>query len=494
MLADQEETSAMLQNNNAPMNFIPLHFGDKLRTVNPNGRIGIITLWSKIDFIEEKLIKAGVDLGENTSNIAVIGNLYGNGIPHLIRNLLYNPQIRSIIICGADRSGSKGEFINFFELGVEETEILCEPVIIIRDTKRVVDHLIKPELFKTKPIIKTLNDIDNNNLSNLKEAIDSIVIPDLITDERIEIPLPEIKVTHYPSQPQSHTITAESPLTAWRELIFRLVRFGHLIHLRKGDRQELQNVKVVIDNPSFDDKAELEKFGFDIESLKAYQKDMLLAALPEDHSYTYGNRIREYYGFDSLEKFAARLINNPQDRDCYLALWDSYKDIDSEDSPCLVSLFFRVYDNKLTLTASYRTHNAVDAWLKNIYGLIAAQKFVAEKINIEPGPVTVISHSISIDPSRYDTAQRVCSAKEFSISFDPNGQFTIDVDNGEIVVRHFNNAGIELKEYRSKKAERLQHELYRDCTISDINHALYIGRQLAKAEYCIKSGEVYIEE
>jgi hypothetical protein len=44
------------------LEFIPLHFGDKLRIVNPKGRLGILTLWSKTDYVEGKLREAGVDL------------------------------------------------------------------------------------------------------------------------------------------------------------------------------------------------------------------------------------------------------------------------------------------------------------------------------------------------------------------------------------------------------------------------------------------------
>ncbi len=58
---------------------------------------------------------------------------------------------------------------------------------------------------------------------------------------------------------------------------------------------------------------------------------------------------------------------------------------------------------------------------------------------------------------------------------------------GEIVVQHLSNDGFLLHEYRSKHAERIQHELARDCALSDINHALYLGRQLAEAETSLKS-------
>lgn len=477
------------------MEFIPLHFASKLRVVNPLGRVGIITLWSKVEFIEHTLSDLDIDLSPDSSKIAVIGNLFGNGIPHLLRNLLYNPQIRYLIICGANKSGSAEDIIAFFKQGLEKSVLLGDEVTRIKGRSRIIDDLVTPEHFEIVPRIVHVGELrDKVSRENLYKSLQAFNLGEPVIGERIEIELPEVSITNYPGEPRNHNIVKDSPLEAWRELIFRLVRFGHLTHLRKGDRQELQNVRVVVRNPIPDDENSLSLYNFSLIELIQYQHDMLLGPLPPDHSYTYGNRIREYFGYDALNKFAERLKNNPQDRDCYLALWDSHKDLDSDDAPCLVSLFFRVFDEKLTLTATYRTHNALDAWLKNVYGLMKAQEIVCEESGIEPGPITIISHSISIDPAKYDAAQRVANSKGFELEMDACGQFMVSVEDGEIVVRHLDDNGVELHVYRSAKAERIQHELNRDCAIGDLNHAMYIGRQLARAEICLKNGEKFVEE
>ena len=76
------------------MEFKPLYFADKLTIINPHGTIGVVTLWSKVDYVIERFRQAGVDLDPATSPIAVFGNLYGNGLREMLRNLLYNPQIQ----------------------------------------------------------------------------------------------------------------------------------------------------------------------------------------------------------------------------------------------------------------------------------------------------------------------------------------------------------------------------------------------------------------
>jgi thymidylate synthase len=40
------------------MNFIPLYFQDKLTIVNPSGTIGVLTLWSKVDYVMDRFRQA----------------------------------------------------------------------------------------------------------------------------------------------------------------------------------------------------------------------------------------------------------------------------------------------------------------------------------------------------------------------------------------------------------------------------------------------------
>ena len=78
------------------LKFEPLYFADRLTIINPRGTIGVVTLWSKVDYVIERFRQAGVDLDPATSPIAVFGTLYGNGLREMLRNLLYNPQIQTL--------------------------------------------------------------------------------------------------------------------------------------------------------------------------------------------------------------------------------------------------------------------------------------------------------------------------------------------------------------------------------------------------------------
>jgi thymidylate synthase len=491
------------------MEFKPLYFADRLTIINPRGTIGVVTLWSKVDYVIERFREAGVDLDPETSPIAVFGTLYGNGLREMLRNLLYNPQIRLIVGCGHDRSGSWKELFSFFELGLEQMQ--GSPIHYkrpksgmevtpcrIKGTKRIIDDLVTPDNFRTEhanlPSLAWLGDpqVTDTNVDFLKylagrqERTSSVV--------RVKIPLPEVEVKYFPSNPRGHVVVRDTIIEAWQEVLYLLTRFGRRVTLKKGDRLELQHVKVVVEKPRFEAEEKLQAVHLDPQKLRQYQEDILRGALREDETYNYGHRLRTHFGLDTLAACVARLKKDPEDRKAYVALWDTRRDLTvKEGRPCLVSLFFRKFEEKLTLSATFRTHNAMDAYPLNLYGLMAIQNWVAERVGLPSGAITVVSHSLGLDPKELDRALMVIGKRPFKVRLDPMGYFRITLDGKEILVEH-RFEDVTLKEYRGKKAERLQHEIARDVALSDINHAIYLGRQLAKAEMALKEGREFVQD
>ena len=255
------------------MEFQPLHFADRLTVINPQGVIGVVTLWSRPDYVIERFRQAGVDLDPATSPIAVFGTLYGNGLREMLRNLLYNPQIQTLLICGHDWSGSRDELINFFQQGLEP--VLDAKISYlaaagfpahpyrIKGTRRLIDGLVQPEMFAAKPHLEWLGDPTKIKISGKPD--DTAILSHIRvffsnfmrlgrrslepSAQRITRPLPQVETLYFPSNPRAHQIVQESPLQAWLELVFLITRFGRRVTLKKGDRLELQNVKVVVEKP-----------------------------------------------------------------------------------------------------------------------------------------------------------------------------------------------------------------------------------------------------
>lgn len=488
------------------MKFEPLYYKDQLRVINPHGNTGVITLWSDPDWVLRRLKEAGIDLS-SSSHISAVGTLYGNGFRELLRNLAYNPQIQNLVVCGRNRSGSFEDLISFFEHGIEPVPdknvfILNGKAIDackIVGRKRIIDCLVRPEdLGHIKKILKIEN-IKSNEA--IRKIFSQIPYSNIDTDlKRHNIPLPETTIQELPCAPRSFGITRDEIVDAWEELIFILYRFGKVAHLPKGERKELQNVKVVVENPSVFNKEKLDSYGFSYEKILEYQKEILTPDLDNDVTYTYGNRLRAYFGKDTLSVVINRLINDQEDRLSFISLWDTHSDLsknEKKSTPCLISLFFRKYDSKLTCTASFRTHNALDAWVFNAFGVLKILEYVSEQTGISPGAITIFSHSISIDNKEMARAAIVVKkSRHARIDLDPHGYFRISLDksNQEIVVQHMTPEDILIKEYRAKRAVHLQHKLVKDMAISDINHAVYMGRQLARAEQALLDNKPFKQE
>jgi thymidylate synthase len=361
--------------------------------------------------------------------------------------------------------------------------------------------LVKPERFKFHPDLPRLAPLPDpqkdGSAASIREFFAGFVNePRSVREaDRLNIPLPEVEVQYFPSNPLAHQVVAERPLDAWVELLFRLTRFGRPVALEKGERLELQNVKVVVEKPERESLERVTGLNLDQKKLLDYFQNFLKGELRADESYNYGHRLRKYFDLDAVEVLAARLQQDPEDRKAYFTLWDNRRDLTARESrPCFVSVFFRKLVDKLALTAAFRTHNAMDAWLMNLYGLMALQGEVARRAGgMAPGPITVFSHSISVDPRELDRALAVVGKRKWKMHLDPQGYFRVTLDGDEILAEH-RFEDVTLKEYRGRTAVAVQHQIARDLAISDINHAIYLGRQLAKAEAALKEGKEFVQD
>src|ERR1035438_1053577 len=268
------------------MRFEALYYADRLKLINPSGDVGIVTLWSLVDVVSGVLGEAGIDFSAESSRVAVIAHLYGNGLPQMLRNLLWNPQLQHIIILGKNLSGSKEWLLGFFEQGLEAVDFLGTPAYRIKGTSFILDGKVVPEHFAQKLHFAVFGDVcDPVTSEGIRSFLGSLPPLDDCPPERVSPPpFEEIPVTRFPSEPRSHTIVRSTPLDAWRELIFRLFRFGHRNKVAKhgadgqptqSERIELQNVKVVVEDPRAETDDALAQYGFEGSRFREYQESIL---------------------------------------------------------------------------------------------------------------------------------------------------------------------------------------------------------------------------
>jgi thymidylate synthase len=502
----------------AALRFEALHHGDLLQLVNPLGDVGILTLWSPLRSVRRKLLATAPDvLDARHSRVVAIANLYGDGMYAMFCNLLFNPQIRHLVAVGQDLGlGAAGEIEAFLADGLEDTEMLGRPLKRIRGTQRLLP--VAPE-FDEARLRDTLSFHDLGRLSSprlgarLERLLEELPRTDAReAGERIRVAIPTGLAeagTPRPSDPTAHQVTRRGPLDCWEELVVRTMRFGRPVQLSGGPRLELQGARAVIGEPAEDPPEALASFGFDIERFRAYQRAMLEPELPEGISYTYGNRLRGHFdqgsGADTLQSAIDALRADRGTRRAFISLWDNAVDLapdeDGEDGqdgarPCLTTLSFRAAGERLALTATYRAHNLLTAWLQNVYGLMAVQRYVARGANMDVGPLSVISHSLGIDPRspRFELARAIAArwrrdddvdrrTGKSSLREDPAGYFLVSVERerGCIVAEH-RFAGVLIKRYEGQRAITIEQQVAADMAITLVSHALWLGRELTRHE------------
>jgi hypothetical protein len=495
--------------------FAPLHYADRVHVVNPHGDVGVVTLWSPYRTVERKLrAEAPTVLDPARSRVAAVANLYGDGLFAMLANLLHNPQIRHLVALGQDLGlGTCDEIAAFLADGVEEGELLGRPVRRIAGTTRLLPDApgFDVERLRSTLSFHALGRLGTPGLADRLTALldDLPRLPPAGPRVAVALPDPAGDVAFRPSEPQAHQVVRRSPLDCWEELVVRTMRFGRPVELDSGPRRELLNAKAVVTGAADDPDDALERYGFDPARFRAYQREILDPVLPEGIAYTYGNRLRGHFpqgeGTDALATVAARLRAEPRTRRAYVTLWDDTADLagpDDRSTPCLTTLWFRLVDDRLALTATYRAHNLLTAWLMNVYGLAAIQAHVAEGAGLPAGPITVVSHSLGIDPrsSRLPVAEAVAAAwtrdddvdrrtGKASLREDPNGYFEVsaDAERGVVVADH-RFAGVLVKRYEAERATTVEQQVAADMAVTLPSHAMWLGRQLTLAEQRLRGG------
>jgi thymidylate synthase len=503
------------------LQFEALYYRDLIHRVNPSGDVGLLTLWSPFTAVERKLDAISTDiLDPERSRVAVVANLYGDGMYAMFCNLLFNPQIRHLVAVGQDLGlGAVEEIEAFLADGLEDAEMLGRPVKRVRGTARVFPAVSEFDEGQLRATLSfhTLGKLSSAQLGErLERLLKELPETDDPPRRRVRVTIPTSPAgdeARLPSDVMTHQVVRDRPLDCWEELVVRTVRFGRRVELGNGPRLELLNARVVVRDPVEDAPDALEKFGFDIDRFRAYAERMLKPGLPEGISYTYGNRLRGYFDHgpeaDTLQTAIDLLRKDRRTRRAYISLWDSVADLAQDEDnaarskPCLTTLFFRTAEDRLTLTATYRAHNLLTAWLQNLYGLMAVQRHVAGGAGLDTGPITVISHSLGIDPRnpRYETARAIAErwscddnvdrrTGKVSLREDPNGYFvvSVDTDRGRIIADH-RFGGALIKRYEAERAVTIEQSVAADMAVTLVSHALWLGRELMCNEQLLRRAE-----
>lgn len=457
----------------------PVYYKDSLIIGDPTMDTAVVTLWTPKEMVAERL---------NMSKVNAVGQLYTKrGINFLVRNVLANPVIRKIYVLGADLSGS-GEALlkNNYDI---DKEVSSESFQSFKQNVKLVDNRKFP-------------------------AYESILGEESIPWAKSQIfPSPRVHSPEFfPSEFSAIVVRAENVSKAWPEILKNLLMFGitskPVIHYDQNGSdtlKELPNLVVVVSGESDSlDNLELTKADVNIYVENFFSKE----CIPED--YTYGERLFNYDGFDQIDRMIKKLKKFPQDKGALAVLWKpkedsfpSYKSMKPKRVPCLTCIQCQVWENKLYMTAYFRSNDMGSAWPLNAFALQELQKRISGELNTQIGSLTTISNMAQLYSRDYKLAQDVIKKtlnKNVACQFDPRGNLIIKVEGNIIKVTQLSPDGrTELSNWEQvcdrKDASRfLGDRILSDLAISQVSHAMDIGRQLARAEEACRRGLKFTQD
>ena len=166
----------------------------------------------------------------------------------------------------------------------------------------------------------------------------------------------------------------------------------HTIHNNAYFTEATEPIMAVIHNP---EKNRIpEGYNWTDKNLKIYANQVFGKG---DHGfiYTYGSRLGRN---NQLSHIIRKIEEDPNTKQAIAITWDIVKDNDSYNPPCLQIVDFKVYKDKLQLTAYFRSHDYFDAFPANVYLLTELMHYVSIRAlgHSNLGPLTVVSNGAHI--------------------------------------------------------------------------------------------------
>ena len=469
------------------------------------GKIAVITGWTPKEAIAKHL---------DESEYAVIGNLYSpvRGINFLIRNLLANPHVRLIVGLNATKedanSGSIKCLSDFFSNGVDLTDsgwkIRSEidgfideeiPGYVIERIRTFVGPIIIKE--SRENCVKFAKQIANS-ISSYKAWGEPLIFP---------IKEPEVSKV-FPGELYGHIIRGKNVAECWVKIL-HLIRKTGVVRPTSHDSQwqELIDLMTVVT----DEGTDLDSFHFPEPNYLSCDRDFIHNYIPqvlqnseykEGVKYTYGQRLRSWFGVDQIEEAIAKLIREPDSASCVMSLWDAggnsggrgdgSSDHQHGGSPCLNHIWLRVNDGVLSMTAVFRSNDMFSAWPSNAFGLRSLQNHVLKSYcdrtgsNLVMGPLIIISQSAHIYDDCWGFVDNLIETQYHKIAKkkgydDPVGNFVIERE-GSILTATLTDqkSGKQVVKYSSKNPQRLLDDIIENHPEIQPSHAAYLGKEIWK--------------
>jgi len=169
-----------------------------------------------------------------------------------------------------------------------------------------------------------------------------------------------------------HRIEGRTIAETWIKIIHRIKTTGVIRPTRYDAQwQELIDVMAAVtDEPPEFYFPEPNYLPCDRSFIAEYVRSMMDDGPHEEGvKYTYGQRLRSWFGKDQIEQVIEKLIKEIDSASAVMSLWDLDDHELAGSPPCLNHIWVRVVNEELSLTAVFRSNDMFSAWPANAMGL-----------------------------------------------------------------------------------------------------------------------------
>jgi thymidylate synthase len=467
----------------------PVYFAENLILGSEKSSVGVATLWTPKEAFSKKL---------KPESYRVIGQLYSNdGINPMIRNVMANPRIRTIVLCGQDKIGSADSLSKLLENGINE-----KGEVIGKEEARVEKEIPREAVELFRKHVQLLDLRGNLKAEEVQSAIDSCKQNTDAWAEPQLFPEPEITADWFPSEESLYVYRAKTVADVWPKILHGIMRFGEEKMTHYSTKQkELYNVTAVITDEDPEHIAWAPYFNFTKEHFEGYKPQVMTNEPVPSLSYTYGIRLRDHNGVNQIESIIAKLTAEAFTRRAVGVLWNVATDDGSEHPPCLTVVQASINYDKLYLTCYLRSNDMYRGWPENTLAFRTMQKEIADAVGLPMGPLTTISTSAHVYEESFAQIQELLTEyyPKLPCEQDPRGNYVIKVvtknpTDKRIEVTHMTPQGRKVALYKGTKAMEIFNEIASNEGISVYIHALDLGAELQKAEIALQQGIEYTQD
>lgn len=185
-------------------------------------------------------------------------------------------------------------------------------------------------------------------------------------------------------------IIAKTSGIAWLSAVGEVMKNGNLVRDGEQNLKEVLNVMVTISDPLGTDTV-LEKYA-DKKMIKWMKGNFLKMEPVLDWGYSYGQRFFNFGGINQVDNVIAKLKKNPDSKSATIALMDPKGD--GHHVPCIVAIDFKIRQNKLMLTAFFRSQDVGKKMYADIISVGEIGKTISEKVGVILGSLNILIVSL----------------------------------------------------------------------------------------------------